>query len=146
MNHIVVGVDASPAAAAAVRWAAAEAARTGAELVAVHAWIPGRGATLRRDLSGERTAVREQTVAWVLKALKAAPAGLRVRAEVRIGRPVAVLLGAARRADLLVIGYDDAGAGRPRQTARRCREAAPCDVVVVRASTGAPDSLLGVPA
>jgi nucleotide-binding universal stress UspA family protein len=145
MNHIVVGVDGSPAAAAALRWAATEALRTGADLLAVHAWVPGRGpaAVHEPDLVTERSAIRQRTVAWVLDALDPVPGDLRVRAEVRVGRPVAVLLAASRGADLLVIGYDDGRAERPRQTARRCLETAPCEVAVIRASDGARASLLG---
>jgi nucleotide-binding universal stress UspA family protein len=140
MNHIVVGVDGSRAAAAALRWAAGEARRTGADLVAVHAWLPGPSG-VREPRAGE-----QRTVAWAVDALDPVPEDLRVRVEVRTGRPVAVLLAAARRARLLVIGYDDETARRPRSTARRCRQAARCEVVVVRASDGTPDSLLGVPA
>ncbi|HYU84450.1 MAG TPA: universal stress protein [Kribbellaceae bacterium] len=148
MNHIVVGVDGSPAAAAALRWAAAEALRRDADLVAVHAWVPaaGRAAVREADLAGERSTIRRRTADWVLDALGPVPDDLRVRVDVTVGRPVAVLLGAARRADLLVLGYDDVTALRPRQTARRCRQAARCRVVVVRASDETPDSLLGVPA
>ncbi|HEY3005502.1 MAG TPA: universal stress protein [Kribbellaceae bacterium] len=140
MNHIVVGVDGSRAAAAALRWAAGEARRTGADLVAVHAWLPGPSGVREPDRAGE-----QRTVAWAVDALDPVPEDLRVRVEVRIGRPVAVLLAAARRARLLVIGYDDETALRQRSTARRCRQAARCEVAVVRASDGTPDSLL-VPA
>ncbi|MFC8673957.1 universal stress protein [Streptomyces griseorubiginosus] len=39
-DRIVVGVDGSDASRAALRWAAQQARRLGAEVVAVHAWTP----------------------------------------------------------------------------------------------------------
>jgi nucleotide-binding universal stress UspA family protein len=147
---LVVGVDDSPASAAALRWAATEALRTGADVLALHAWMPGRGraAVHEPDLRGERSAIRQNLVGWVCDTLDPLPEGLRVRVDVKVGRPAPVLLGLAGRATALVLGFDDLSAERPRGTARRCLTAARCPVVVVRTSDGTaegdPVSLLGV--
>lgn len=140
MAHLVVGVDRSPSASALV-WAAAEALRTDADLVVVHAWMPSRaqGAEHEPDLRGARSAMRQTVVDWVLDVLNPLPQGLRIRIEVRVGRPVSVLVTAARRADALVLGYDDTETMPHRFTARGCLAAARVPVVVVRTSDGVVD-------
>ncbi len=71
MGYIVVGVDGTDGSVAALRWAAREAVRLDADLVAVHAWPSGRGsaAVAERDLRGARSAVRANMLSWVRSAL-----------------------------------------------------------------------------
>jgi hypothetical protein len=126
---------------AALVWAAAEAMRTDADLVVVHAWMPSRAPVAQHepDLCSARSAIRQTVVDWVLDVLNPSPPGPRVRIEVRVGRPVSVLVTAARRADALVLGYDDTENMPHRISVRGCLAAARVPVIVVRTSDGAAD-------
>ena len=145
-GRIVVGIDGTDHAAAALRWASGEAALRSATLVAVHAWsfVP---VTTPAD-SGL------VTMAWtegmeVLDASRAAAervAAEQVRevlgeehdAVVKIveGGPAAVLREAAQDADLLVVGNQGRGnlaSALLGSTSAEVADSAPCPVVVVRA-------------
>lgn len=112
---VVVGVDGSAAARAAVRFGAEEARRTGQALVLVRAWRPSRQAN-----EGDPSAFADQERAAEIASaeLSAAetlarsilPAGeIRVR---NVGRsPAEALLDASSHASLLVIGGTDRTAG-----------------------------------
>ena len=122
LKRIVVGVDGSACALAAVEWAAMLAGRTGAEVLAVHALglleqlpngervpaEPRRDEVVRRrrgrgaQLGGDEV-VRQLETTWTAAL---ADAGVTYRSEVRDGEAVSVLLGAADDvdADLLVLG------------------------------------------
>ncbi|MDG6105880.1 universal stress protein [Dactylosporangium aurantiacum] len=128
-DRIVVGVDGTEAARHALRWAVAEGLRTGVPVEAVTAWtwdgVPptGAGPGVERELA--RLLCRHE-VAQV----DAAGTAMSVVA----GDPVTVLLAAARRARLLVLGSH--GHGRLRRallgsTSGRCVRRAGCPVVVV---------------
>lgn len=71
---VLVGVSGSAASAAATRWAAAEAARRGARLHAVHVVEPGRTEEipphrdLRLDLDLARRTVPGRVGGWVFRA------------------------------------------------------------------------------
>jgi hypothetical protein len=107
--------------------------------VAVHAWPSSRGtaAVSERDLRGARSAVRENILNWVCSALDPQTTPVRVRVEVRFGRPAAVLPAVAGSALALVLGDNDAqGSSVAARLRARCQAAALCPVVVVRAVDG----------
>lgn len=106
---VVVGVDESDSARAAVRWAAAEAARRGAPLRLVaafapipagHVGNPGLGTSYRRVMTESARAVLTSAAAL---AVEIAP-GVATEAELRTGFPVPVLLDESERAVLTVVG------------------------------------------
>ncbi|MGM1062360.1 universal stress protein [Saccharothrix sp. Mg75] len=111
---IVVGVDGSASALAAVRWAAAEAARHHVPVKLVHAYqLPVRGypeivltahdvRTAFEEVGRERLAEAERTV------LEAAP-GVEVGKSLVLGGPAAVLVEESRRARLVVLGSQGLG-------------------------------------
>jgi nucleotide-binding universal stress UspA family protein len=114
MQHIVVGVDGSPAADLALRWAVAEAARHGAVVELVHAYAihPYAGmfgdadrelAQGRLDSVVDRNRTELDTVKWsaTLTAVS--------------GPTAAALVDAADEADLVVVGTRGRG-GFPRLT------------------------------
>ena len=145
-GSIVVGIDGTEHAAAALRWAAEEAALRQATLVAVHAWtfIP---VTTPADSGLVPMAWTESME--VLDASRAAAeriAGDQVRAvlgeehdavvKVVEGGPATALVEAAADADLLVVGNQGRGnlaSAQLGSTSAEVADAAPCPVVIVRA-------------
>ena len=113
LKRVLVGVDGSAAAEAAVRWAA-EAVATGGEVVAVHATgtaLIGQAAASAATGLGmfPHVAGRKEEAQRVLDEW-CAPLrsfGVKYRAVVSDAEPVRALLDAARRedADLIVIGH-----------------------------------------
>ena len=145
---IVVGVDGSPAAQAALRWAADEARLRGARLVAVHAWSyvppapigePSLMPMPSGDLAGQLVAEREAARAELEAALgEAFPGGAPVELESRIveGDPAQALESEATDAELVVVG----SRGRSSiasvllgSVSRHVVDHARCPVVVVKA-------------
>ncbi|MEU5868255.1 MULTISPECIES: universal stress protein [unclassified Nonomuraea] len=136
---IVVGADGSAPGAAAVEWAADDAARTGAELRIVHALDRQPYAVTRFPDYGQGNylLVAASRVLEAAEAVaRARQPSLRTRAEVVEGTPAAVLQEQARQADELVIGNRGlggfAGALLGSVTVHVAGHAA-CPVVVVRA-------------
>jgi nucleotide-binding universal stress UspA family protein len=137
---VVVGVDGSEGALAAVRWAAVEAAHSGATLRLVTALadsadhvvgIPALGERLRDE---HRAAARRGLAAALAAARDAAP-GLDVDEQLLVGFPIGVLAEQARGAHLLVLGSRGRGglAGLAvGSVASGLTAHAPCPVVVVR--------------
>lgn len=142
-GRILVGIDGSPASAAALRWAAAEARLRGLRLQVVHArdrhavelahYVPP---------SARRADVGHTAQGSALKALLRETLGpddwSSVQFEVVDGLPVQVLLARAPGAAMLVLGSTRsvrAWAGQPRAplgpVARGCLRAAPCPVVII---------------
>ncbi|GAA0251418.1 universal stress protein [Saccharothrix mutabilis subsp. mutabilis] len=119
VDRVIVGVDDSPAATAALAWAAGEARLRGAELVACTVLDRhGLSSAGQARPSGEEAAGGVPVVTRRLR-----------------GDPAAELIAAAADADLLVVG----SRGRGRLTglvlgsvSRACLAHAPCPVVVVR--------------
>ncbi len=138
MSDIVVGIDDSEGARAALRWALDEGERTGAAVSVVHAWqlqlawidefsdgVPLMLATARD--------VAQRTLDTVLGEIDV-PEGLEVRGAIVEGEAVQVLLDAAKDADLLVVGTRGRGqlAGLLLgSVSQRCVERSPRPVVVV---------------
>ncbi|GAA4968060.1 universal stress protein [Nonomuraea thailandensis] len=138
---VIVGVDGSAAAAAAVEWAADDASRTGAELRIVHALdrhpynIAGVVALGPED-------VLLRGAAKVLEAAEAIARSrqptVQVVPQLVEGRPADVLQEQAQQADELVIG--DRGLGGFTRAllgsvTMKTAGQAPCPVVVVRAGS-----------
>jgi nucleotide-binding universal stress UspA family protein len=136
---IVVGVDGTESARAALSFAMREANRRGGALGVVTAWTerPARAAedivVGREHDRAHAQIVQDTAVADVLRGLGASPTLSRQVVE---GDPATVLLRLAGTADYLVVG-----AGRHSQTesaalgsvAIHCVEAARCPVLVVHA-------------
>jgi nucleotide-binding universal stress UspA family protein len=113
VNVIVVGVDGSPNSQSAVEWAVAQARRTGAEVVAVHAL------GLLEKMDPDSAAVPAQPhlheIEEMFKTVWCAPlagAGVAYRTELRYGSSVPVLLEIAdiTDAELIVVGSRGLGA------------------------------------
>lgn len=108
-NRIVVGVDETPAGAAALRWAAHEAELRGAELSIVHVWqidaaIAMAGGSEIPWLAYESDA-RSRAAHWVAETIGAQdPAGALRHIDVVQGAPGPTLVEASRTADMLVVG------------------------------------------
>jgi nucleotide-binding universal stress UspA family protein len=108
-GRVLVGVDGSPASAAAVRWAAAEARLRGMRLHVVHARDPHAVAqAYYAPLSAGRGPVGHAAEGAALKTLVREAVGPdgwpTVQFEVVDGLPVRVLLARARGAVMLVLG------------------------------------------
>jgi nucleotide-binding universal stress UspA family protein len=145
-GSIVVGIDGTEHASAALRWAAEEAALRQATLVAVHAWT-SMPVTTPADSGLVPMAWTESME--VLDASRAAAeriAGDQVRAvlgeehdavvKVVEGGPATALVEAAADADLLVVGNQGRGnlaSALLGSTSAEVADAAPCPVVIVRA-------------
>lgn len=137
MGHIVVGVDETPQAAAALRLAADEALARRSRLTVVLAW----------DLLSQHhadpdepfdpfygdTQARDALARIVRRVLGPAPP-VPIEQLVVFDLPVPALLDAACDADLLVVGARDVhGLERALTTSvsRRCRRRRPCPMLIV---------------
>lgn len=138
-DRVVVGVDGSPDALAAVRFGAAEAERTGSELHVVHAWeqptvyvsVEYLAGSLDEELLDAERVVLGESVAGLAQQHP----DLVVHQHLVQGQPATALLDAAQGARLLVVGT------RGRQGVARMLLGsvshtvvlhAPCPVAVVR--------------
>jgi nucleotide-binding universal stress UspA family protein len=139
-HRVVVGVDGTPRTVAALRWAASEAMRRDAELVAVHAWgtvlRPASYAPVNDSADPDESARQAQALlsAALAKAFGTAPP-VPVKQVVDDRSVVPALLSQARRAELLVIATR-APDGRPFETGPgsttlSCLRQAPCPVVIL---------------
>lgn len=138
MQRIVVGTDESDGAGGALTWAADEAERHGAELVAVLAWgyLDQHRATPDADFDpdyheGDAAAALDAIVERALGTDRAATVTRRVVNDLA---PQA-LVDAARDADLLVVGARGLGVVRGAlvgSVSQHCLHHAPCAVAVVR--------------
>ena len=142
VRRIVVGVDGSETSRHALRWAAEEARRHGSQLHVVHAWEVPTPAVAVGVGAGRRTAQPEgqhdeasRLVADVVRdELGDEPPG-DVRTSIGRGQAAAVLLDAARQADLLVVGSRGLGGFRGLllgSVSSKMAAHAPCPVVIVR--------------
>jgi nucleotide-binding universal stress UspA family protein len=145
-GKIVVGVDGSRHATAALRWAADEARLRSATLQVVHAWtfvpvatpadsglVPMAWTDNVELLDVTRQAAQEAAVAQVADVL-----GPDHDASISVveGGPAEALIDAAADADLLVVGNRGRGniaAALLGSTSAKVADEAPCPVVVVRA-------------
>jgi nucleotide-binding universal stress UspA family protein len=149
-RRIMVGIDGSAAAAAALCWAFREAALRDAALHVVYVWEPatrGRAPYAPRPCGPGPDAARHEAEALLAAAVRHAhhAAGLDgsdrpgLIPEAVEGLPAKELLNRAHGAELLVLGgltaAQDTGGRRPvdhiSPVALACLRAAPCPVVVV---------------
>jgi nucleotide-binding universal stress UspA family protein len=109
--EVVVGVDESPAAAAALTWAAGHAVESGRPLRVVHAWTaPSRAATgIARAHHREATSAdaRARITRVVLETLGENTPELRWTLDVQPGAPGPVLVERSRGALVLVVGTQE---------------------------------------
>ena len=105
---VVVGVDGSDAAQAAVAFAAEEASRLGVELVAVYAWMPPLTPGLEQLWSEELIEAQqnsaEEALAIGTAGLASRYPDLKIRREIVQAPPIGALLTHAQGATLLVVG------------------------------------------
>jgi nucleotide-binding universal stress UspA family protein len=110
---VVVGVDDSPGALAAVRVAAREAALRRRALRVVHAvdWPPAAWATTPGWTSPPVEAYRKRAggMNGAVDAARAVAADLEISTDVTVGDPVPVLLAESRGAALIVVGHRGGG-------------------------------------
>lgn len=137
-GRVVVGVDASPASAEALRWAIDEARAREAELVIVHAWqLPYLGVY---PYVGEAYdgGVLERAAAETVDGLLAeagVPDGLAVTRRLVHEPPARAILDAGADADLIVVGARGSGGFKGMllgSVSHHVANHAPCPVVVVR--------------
>lgn len=145
MSMVVVGVDHSDGAKAALRFALEEARLRQATLRAVHAWqyayvgAPG----IERALTyggADAEALRSAAEAALDATLQevGADSGVEIERRVVQGAPAAVLVDESRGADLLVVGSRGLGGFAQLllgSVSHQCAHHAECPVVIVR-STG----------
>ncbi|HEX7304715.1 universal stress protein [Lentzea sp.] len=127
--RIVVGVDRSPAAKAALAWAVGEAKRLGASVLALS--VCQLGSSSDAD-TFSRTHARELAVA--VEALGSTAADVHIDQQVRHGLPGPVLVEHSAGADLLVVGghgSHQAGVLVMSSVTSHCLRHARCPVVVV---------------
>jgi nucleotide-binding universal stress UspA family protein len=139
---IVVGVDGSPASRAALRWAAAQAGRTGAALQAVAVWdyqtLHGWGVDAPTD---DAAAASGDALARTVRTVLGTDPAIEVRETVAVGHPARVLVELARDAELLVVGSRSHGAVSDAllgSVSAYCTHHAHCPIVVVRPEPATP--------
>jgi nucleotide-binding universal stress UspA family protein len=143
MNVIVVGVDHSPDANAALAFAEDEARLRGATLRVVHAWqygyigytgfeggMPALGGDIKKMQAAAEAALR----ASVSQAM--GKSDVEIEQRVVQGAPAAVLVEESRDADLLVVGSRGHGGFTQLllgSVSQQCAHLSECPVVIVRA-------------
>jgi nucleotide-binding universal stress UspA family protein len=143
MNGIVVGVDGSPSAMAALRWAAGQAETMEQPLTVVTVVDPAALSALWTDSPEDATrsahldAARREIELMLekLEGERGRPLTGPVTVRARIGHPVDELVAAAEDADLLVVGSRGAGVVSRAllgSVSTGVVHHAPCTVVVVR--------------
>ncbi|WP_026315970.1 universal stress protein [Actinokineospora enzanensis] len=141
---VVVGVDGSPSATEAVRWAAAEAARRALPLWLVYACAPVAAEYPTTGRPVWLDPLTEQGAQWLAAAeetVREVHPGLETHRELRHGYPAAELLDLAKDAAVLVTGHRGIGGFEGLllgSVSAAVAAHARCPVVVVRGSS-APD-------
>jgi nucleotide-binding universal stress UspA family protein len=138
MTRIVVGIDGSESALAALRWAIGEARLRGATIDAIDAWnypyVVVPGATVPLHPRADQAVDVEEELETALAAVSGEADGVTINPVVTEGVPAAVLCEAAEGAELLVIGRGRHHALRKLvlgSVGTEVLQHAPCPVVVV---------------
>ncbi|WP_405905318.1 MULTISPECIES: universal stress protein [unclassified Streptomyces] len=147
-RHVAAGIDGSPESLAAAHWAAREALRRGAELQLVHAWQlhPRPAAYVPADMTERGWA--KHILAEASNSVRAAHPGLHIIDQQVKDSPVAALLAAAERAELLVLGSRGLGGVAGfllGSVSARVVARSPRPVVLVRAGESSADEHLPAP-
>lgn len=137
-ERIVVGIDGSPPSKAALRWAVKQAGLTGAVVEAIMAWEPPDAwyglVPPTRGLD-EYAASADEVLTEVINEAIGPDKPVEIQRRVTKGHPAAVLLNAARDAQLLVVGNRGHGGFAEvmlGSVGQYCTQHAPCPVVIVR--------------
>ncbi|HSI62472.1 MAG TPA: universal stress protein, partial [Candidatus Saccharimonadia bacterium] len=142
-EHILVGVDFSPASRAALHAAARVAAPGATPLTVMHVIDPKLAESMKEahhwsDLDLFQHV--EQTVVDFVA--DAGVAAAHIRTELDVGHPFQALIGARHRldADLMVLGTrgSEHGPNQVGAVAAKCMRKAPCDVLLVREGMDGP--------
>lgn len=145
---IVVGVDSSEGAKAALRFALEEAKLRQATLRVVHTWqfgyigvsgIEGFSPVVGADL-GDLRRTAEVAVDAVMHEIAPDSDGIVIERRVSEGAPATVLVDESRRADLLVVGSRGHGGFTGLllgSVSQQCAHHAACPVVIVHAKAKA---------
>jgi nucleotide-binding universal stress UspA family protein len=144
MGRIVVGVDGSEHAAAALRWAQREAEVHGHDLTALLAWSLFNQVHAGRDVTFDPDYGQADAAAALSASIEGAvgaDAAARIRQTVVCDLPAAALLDAGRDADLLALG--SRGIGQLREVllgsvSQTCLHHARCPVAIVRTADAGP--------
>lgn len=139
MERIVVGVDGSDPAAAALTWVVRLARATGArvEAVTAAAEMPLAGPFAEWDMGEDAIELALEAQRHTMQAVE--HEDLEVDTFIQQGQPSAVLLGAAKDADVLVIGTHGHGAIESvmlGSTSRQVAAHAACPTVLVHEDPG----------
>ena len=138
---VVVGVDGSPASAAAIAWAARYAKATGASVRAVMAWHyptaagPAPVGVAPAAVSAEIEQSRHEIMDKAIAATLGGPAAAEIERRVVYGHPAQVLIDESKDADLLVVGSRGHGGFTGMMlgsVSTHCVTHAHCPVTVVR--------------
>jgi nucleotide-binding universal stress UspA family protein len=134
-HRIVVGVDGSPSSDRALEWAAAEAARSGASLHLVSAWIfpMAYGYAFTTTVHEVHEAAQDVVDRAEARVGELAP-GVSVHGETTEQMPGPALVAAAKGAELLVVGSRGLGGFEGLlmgSVGQYCTRHATCSVVVV---------------
>jgi nucleotide-binding universal stress UspA family protein len=140
-SRIVVGVDGSRSSLAALRWAIHQAELTGDTVDAVNVWrypVPpvDIGMASMTTLGNfDAQSIAGKVLDDAISATVDSGSGVKITATVKQGHPAQVLLDAASRADLLVVGSRGYGGFTEAllgSVGQECVHHAQCPVVVVR--------------
>jgi nucleotide-binding universal stress UspA family protein len=140
-RRIVVGVDGSGPSRATLRWAMEQARLTRASVDAVMAWQYSNLFTPAAGRDADIEGGSREALGKVIDQEGGAGPGVPVNPVVAEGHAAEVLLGAARDADLLVVGSRGHGgfAGALLgSVGQHCVQHATCPVVVIRDSPAGP--------
>lgn len=136
---VVVGIDGSEAAKAAIEYAAQEASRRGVSLTAVYAWMPpltpGLEYLWSEELVESQRAAAEEAIAIGTAGLSSQYPDLEIKREIVQAAPVAALVQTAEDAELLVVGSRGRGAISRLllgSVSHGVLQALPCPVIVTR--------------
>ncbi|MBO1756201.1 universal stress protein [Allobranchiibius sp. CTAmp26] len=136
-GRITVGLDPSEDARRALDWAIEEAARSGAELLALHAWQPhdADDPHLRKsDWAAYARQVEERVQEWV-EPQRRAHSDVKVQVQVERANPSRALTISSRSSDLVVVGARGSGGFEGLRLGRVSRDLlghAACSLTIVR--------------
>jgi len=138
--RIVVGVDGSPAAAAALEWAANEARLRGSSLLLVHVWsLPAAAGGIGFPAAYPPLELLEKEAESLVDRVADEAAvllqGIALTRSAIRGMSAYALIEAARDAELLVVGSRGLGGFKELllgSVSHQCAAHAPCPVVIVR--------------